>query len=84
MAPKRKRRSISWSDSGYFELFILGMYPTASLEEGGRISIIERKTHPGYQPSVTPYFTCIYSIETRRRICCNDLREANGDGMIDI
>ena len=45
---KRKRRSIGWSDSGYFEQFISRMYPTASLEEGGRSSNTERKAHPGY------------------------------------
>jgi hypothetical protein len=76
-----KRRSISWPDSGHFELFISGMYPAASLEEGGRSSNTERKVHPGYQSSVTPYFTYTYSIETRRRICCNDLCEASSDGI---
>ena len=41
----------------------------------------ERKAHPGYQSSVTPYFTYTYSIETCRRICCNDLCEASSDGI---
>jgi hypothetical protein len=55
------------------------MCPAASLEEGGRSSITERKAHPGYQSSVTPYFTYTYSIETPARICCKDLCEASSD-----
>jgi hypothetical protein len=55
--------------------------PAASLEEGGRSSNTERKAHPGYQSSVTPFFTYTYSIETRTKICCNDLCEARSDGI---
>ena len=44
------------------------------------VRIVSSHTVPNFWPC-TPYFTYTYSIETRRRICCNDLCEASSDGI---